>query len=71
MAVLGASLVTIPDRVIEDRTWVVENGQRVLEIRPDPVVPGQMQMRDRKGNQVGTWKRDVLNPDRWILREGP
>jgi hypothetical protein len=69
--VLAAQVATIPDTVVKDRTFVTENGKRVLEIREDPLIEGQYQMRDEDGNQAGHWRRDPLFPDRYQYREGP
>jgi hypothetical protein len=72
MLVLGAGLTTtVPDPTNGDRTWITDNGERVYEIRKDPVVQDQWQMMDREGNRTGTWRKDPFNEDRWLLREGP
>ena len=67
--ILAGELATVPDYVVRDRTFVTEDGKRVLEIRKDPVVKGQYRMYDDKG-LVGTWKRDPILRDRYLFRKG-
>jgi hypothetical protein len=56
-----------PDQVFTDRVRVedVFTGKFRQEWKTDPVVPGQVRIRDRDGFLIGTIKQDPVFPGRW------
>jgi len=67
MVLLG-QLTVVPDAIQKDQARVERDGVKEYEIRRDVNNPNHYRVYDKDGLK-GTWKKDVLFPDRYRFEE--
>ena len=66
---LLAQLATVPDVLDPNKIHVTKDGVKQYEIRRDVLNPNHYRVYDRNGGLKGTWKKDVLFPERYRFEE--
>ena len=68
-ALLGQLVTFVPDAIQKDTVRVEKHGVKQYELKKDVLLPDTCNVYDKNGEQVGTWKKDVLFPERYRFEE--